>query len=177
MKKTLIAVVFGCAAILTARDIADNLDRARIGADMIPGWLINKSVKAADYGKGKIIVGHEADEKALQLNAPADRTVSIYMSSSTPVKAGEFLEFSADVKGKGAVTISYYTYNAKEQFITDVKVPSRTFTLTPVRTEIKCKLPIAPSKSNSLSRIRPCIVLSKGGEMVIEDIDLEIDND
>ena len=119
MKKTLIAVVLGCAAILAARDIKDNLERAVIGADMIPGWQINKSGKAADYGKGKIIVGHEADEKALQLNAPADRTLSIYMQSSTPVKVGEYLEFSADVKGKGMVTISYYTYNAKDQYIGD----------------------------------------------------------
>ena len=177
MKKTLIAVVLGCAAILAARDIKDNLERAVIGADMIPGWQINKSGKAADYGKGKIIVGHEADEKALQLNAPADRTLSIYMQSSTPVTVGEYLEFSADVKGKGMVTISYYTYNAKDQYIGDVKTQSQSFTLTENLKEIKCKLKIMPSKSTSLGRIRPCIVVSKGGELVIEDIDIEIDND
>lgn len=177
MKKTLIAVVLGCAAILSARDIKDNLDKAKIGANIIPGWTINRSSKAADYGKGKIIVGSEADEKAFQFQAPADRSNSFYMLGATPVKVGEFLEFSAEVKGKGTVTISYYAYSAKNGFLTGIKIPYKTFTLTNDWQEIECKLPIVPSTKGTVALIRPSIRVSQGGLLVIEDIDLEIDND
>ena len=177
MKKAMIAMVLGCAAILSARDVKDYLDTAKIGASMIPGWTINKSNKAADYGKTQIIVGSEADEKAFQIVAPADRSAAVYMISSTPVNVGEFLEFSAKVKGKGQITFSFYTYNAKDQYVAGVKIPNKTFVLTGTWTEIKCKLPVKDSAASQVGRIRPCFSLSKGGELQIEDIDLELDND
>ena len=177
MKKSLVATIFCCAAILSARDIADNLDRAAIGSKMIPGWTINKVGKAADYGKSEIVVGSEPDDKALKLIAPAKRYVAVYMLTSTPVRNGDFLEFSADVKGKGTVTFAYYTYNAKDRFI-GVPVSRKTITLTNSWKEVKCKLPIKNTTGDkAVARIRPCITLSAGGELLIEDIDLEIDND
>lgn len=177
MKKTLIALVLGCAAILSARDIKDNLDRAKIGAKMIPGWTLNHSRKAADYGKGKVVVGSESDEKAFEFTAPADRGNSIYMLSSTPVKVGEFLEFSMKVKGTGTISLSYFTYTSKDRYLGGVKIPRKSFQLTNNWQEIECKLEIMPSKNGTVGRIRPCIALSKGGKVVIEDIDLEIDDD
>ena len=178
MKKTLIALSLATLSLLSARDIKDNLDSAKIGAPMIPGWTINRSSKAPDYGKGEIVVGSESDEKALKLTAPADRSNGIYMLSATTVKAGEFLEFSAKVKGKGSVTFSYYPYNAKGGFVGGVPVPYKAFTLTGEWVEVKCKLEVKDSKNGTaVVGIRPCLTLSKGGELMIEDIDLEIDND
>ncbi|MBQ9770431.1 MAG: hypothetical protein IJW23_01265 [Lentisphaeria bacterium] len=178
MKKTLIALSLAAAALVSARDIKDNLDSAKIGAEMIPGWTINRSNKAADYGKSVIVVGSEADEKALQLTAPADRSNSIYMLGATAVNAGEFLEFSAKVKGKGTVTLSYYPYGEKGGFVGGVPVPYKAVVLGNNWVEIKCKLQVKNSNNGTLVKfIRPCISLSKGGELLIEDIDLEIDND
>ena len=178
MKKTLIALSLATLSLLSARDIKDNLDTAKIGDPMIPGWMINRSTKAPDYGKGEIVVGSKADEKALKLTAPAERSNGIYMRSATTVKAGEFLEFSAKVKGKGSVTFSYYPYNAKGGFVGGVPVPYKAFTLTNEWVEVKCKLEVKDSKNGTaVVGIRPCLTLSKGGELMIEDIDLEIDND
>ena len=99
------------------------------------------------------------------------------MLTSTPVRNGDFLEFSADVKGKGTVTFAYYTYNAKDRFI-GVPVSRKTITLANSWKEVKCKLPIKNTTGDkAVARIRPCITLSAGGELLIEDIDLEIDND
>ena len=178
MKKTLIAVSLATVSLLSARDIKDYLDSAKIGAPMIPGWTINRSNKAADYGKGEVVVGSEADEKAFKLTAPADRSNAIYMLGSTSVKAGEFLEFSAKVKGKGTVTFTYYPYGIKGAFVSGVPVPTKTVVLTDKWTEVKGKLEVKNSKNGTIvGAIRPSIVLSKGGELLIEDIDLEIDND
>ena len=177
MKKALIAITLCCAAILPAKDIKDYLDTAKIGAAMIPNWTVNKSSKAADYGKTQIVVGSEADEKALKVTAPADRGVAVYMLVSTPVNAGEFLEYSAKVKGKGQLTLSFYTYNAKDQYVGGVKIPNKTFVLTDTWTEIKCKFPVKDSAASPVGRIRPCFTLTKGGELLIEDIDLELDKD
>ena len=178
MKKTLIALSLAAAALVSARDIRDNLDSAKVGDAMIPGWTINRSNKAADYGKSVIVVGSEADEKALKLTAPADRSNSIYMLGATTAKAGEFLEFSAKVKGKGTVTLSYYPYTAKGGFVGGVPVPYKAFVLSDSWVEIKCKLEVKNSRNGTIvGSIRPCVSLSKGGELFIEDIDLEIDND
>ena len=177
MKKTLMTLAVGCMALVSARDIPVQLEQAKLGADVIPGWTFNKSVKAFQ-GKGEIVIGSEADEKALQLTAPADRSNSIYMLGATAVNAGEFLEFSAKVKGKGTVTLSYYPYGEKGGFVGGVPVPYKAVVLGNNWVEIKCKLQVKNSNNGTLVKfIRPCISLSKGGELLIEDIDLEIDND
>ena len=177
MKKTLLTLAVGCAALVSARDIPVQLERAAIGAAEIPGWTVNKSAKADDYGKGEIVVGSEADEKAFHAIAPAKRTSAYYMIAHTPVKVGEYLEFSADIKGKGTVTFSYYMYDAKGRFLSGVRPDRKVFTLTDRWTEVKFKLKIISSPEGTVGKIRPCFTLSPGTDLLIEDLELEIDDD
>lgn len=177
MKKTLIALVLSCAALLAARDIRVNLNGAKLGADKIPGWMLNRSGKSADFGKGEVVAGSESDKKAFKMKAPANRHVAFYTVNAYPVKVGEKLEISADVKGKGTITVGYYAYGEKGRNITAAPGSSKTFKLTDKKTEIECEIPLDAPKSGKLLTIRPFISVAAGGEAVVEDIEIEIDND
>lgn len=176
MKKTLMTLAVGCMALVSARDIPVQLEQAKLGADVIPGWTFNKSVKAFQ-GKGEIVIGSEADEKAFHVVTPAGKSTAYYMQAGVPVKVGEYLEISADVKGKGSITFSYYTYTDKDGFLSGVKAESKTINLTGNWKEIKFKLKINPSTQGVVSRIRPCFTVAPGSEVWIEDLELEIDDD
>lgn len=176
MKKTLIALTLCCAAILSARDITVALNSAKIGDATIPGWVINKSNKAADYGKGEIIAGSEADEKAFKITPPADRATSFYTAAAHKAKPGDKVELSAKVKGKGSFSFGYYTYDATgARFLSGVRNTSKSHPLKDEWTEVEIELVVGTSPQGEIGMIRPVISVAKGAELIIEDIEIEID--
>ena len=177
MKKTLIACVLGCAALLAARDVAVPLNSAKIGAASIPGWIINKSNPAADYGKAEIIAGSEADEKAFKVTAPADRNATFYSTKAYPAKVGEKIEFSAKVKGKGRFLFGFYGYAANGvKYLDGIPNRDRTFDLTDTLTEIKVEIVITASPQGEIGTVRPFFATVKGSELIIEDLEIDIED-
>ena len=175
MKKALLLLAFGCAAVLAADDLPVGLKTAKLGAPTIPGWIINKSSKAADYGKGEIIAASEPGKMAFKIVAPADRGVAFYTARAFPVKVGQVLEVSAKVKGKGWLSLGFYGYG-NNRFLGGIANSNKSFQLQEGLTEVKAEIVINGSKAGNLDSIRPAITVSKGGEAVIEDLEVEIEN-
>lgn len=174
MKKTLIALVLGCTAMLAARNIGVNLNGGKIGASAIPGWLLNRSGKSADFGKGEIIAGSETNKKAFKMTAPANRHVAFYTMSAYSIKEGEKLVITADVKGKGTITVGYYAYGEKGRNVSAGPNSNKTFTLTGSKTNAKCEIVITSSKQAKILSIRPFMSVATGGEATIENLKIEI---
>ena len=127
MKKTLIVLSLACAALLAARDIPVSMDNAKIGAETIPGWILDKYGKIEDLGSGKIVVGSEADDKAFHVVSTL-RTTAFFRTSAVPVKIGETFEFSAKIKGKGKYTIKNNQKKAEVAvFVTDSRLQSKEY--------------------------------------------------
>ena len=178
MKHAAIALAICFAAVLSAGDVSVPLNSAKIGDATIPGWVLNKSHKADDYGKGEVIAGSEADEKAFKVTPPADRGISFYSGKAYPAKVGYKLEFSADVKGKGTVTFGFYAYNETgNKYIGGLKNHTKTFQLTDKLTEVKAEIFVEATPLGEIGAIRPVISVSKDSELVIEDIDIDIEDD
>lgn len=176
MKKTLFLLAIGCAAVLAAEELPVGLKTAKIGAPVIPGWIINKSAKAVDYGKGEIVAASEAGKMAFKISAPADRGAAFYTARAFPVKIGQVLEISAKVKGKGSITLGFYGYNNGAKFLGGIANTGKTFQLQEGLTKVKAEIVIGSAKTGELNTLRPAITVSAGGEAVIEDLEIEIEN-
>ena len=176
MKKTLFALALGCAAMLVAKDIPVGLKNAKIGAPTLPGWILNRSGKAADYGKGEIIAGSKAGEKAFKITAPANLRAAFYTASPFSVKVGQVLKISAKAKGKGTIIFGFYGYNNGSKFLGGIADASKSFQLTEEMTELKAEIIVNKSTQGELNTLRPAITVMKGGEAVLEDIEIEIED-
>lgn len=175
MKKFIVAAVLFSTVISFAagREYKDIINKTPLGKPMINGWRMNSNRK--DPGNTKIIQGSKADEKALYLASVKD-AVSYYSMIAYNVKPGEKFEMSCDVKGKGFLTIGYYNYTAKNGYFPAVQA-LKTFQLTDTVTEIKFETVIKPGAKGEIpGKIRPFFMISKGGEVTIEDFEFEIED-
>ena len=173
MKKTVFAIICCCAAAVFAGEleIKDILKKSKIGAAAPVNWALNKKV---DAGTGIIIQGSEKDEKAFKITSPKVSTY-FYSLVSYDAKLGDKVKISADVIGKGTFFAGFYIYNDKNQYIATVG-SMKSYVLNGKKQEVEFEF-IIPNgiKGEIAHHIRPALGISGGGEVIIEDLEVEID--
>lgn len=175
MKKfTVCAILACCAAILSAGDIEikNTLKNSKIGAEKPIGWQLNGNPKF--LGKGEIIQGSEKDEKALKIVTQKNGT-AFYRLNATPAKAGDKVKISADVKGKGKVTLGFYTYVGLAGYFSAVDA-EKTVDLTDTFKEVEFEFVVKNgAKGQVCENIRFFVKAQPNTEVVVEDLEFEVD--
>jgi len=133
-------------------------------------WTKNFST-SPDIGKSTVVKGEKDGEFALQVTT-GKRDTPFY-SGAFKASAGDTLEITADVKGKGKIQFSYYAYNEKGQFLA-----GKGASLIDVNgdfAEYKSKIVIDEVKEKTVAFVRIVFSAAPNSDVTFKDVEAEIE--
>ncbi len=157
MKKLLLALICSAAAALHADiDLREN----------------NFSKPA--NGTAEIVSINWLD-RGLKLTAPADMDAEVTYNRTFTFRAGLFYKVSGDFSGNGEIFVKMYFFN---QDGTPGKVPVKSAVVRQKLDEFEAKFDLREfTAANAPYKFNVAIGVKKGGSIVLDDIELEVDDD
>ena len=157
MKKMLAVLTFTAGALLYA------------DAD-----LHEKNFSNAVGGTSKIVSVGWMDH-GLKVTADAKSDAAIVYNKSFNFRPGLYYKVSGDFTGQGEIFVKMYFYN---QDGTAYKVPVKNAVVRQKRDEFEAKFDLREfTAANAPSQYKVVIGVKKGGSVVLDDLELEVDDD
>ena len=157
MKRILLALVCSAGTLLYAdADLREkNFAKPESGTSEIVsvGWM--------DHG--------------LKLNAASEADAEVLYNQAFNFRAGFFYEINGDFSVQGEIFVKLYFFN---QDGTPYKVPEKSAAVRQKRDEFEAKFDLREfTNADSSYQFKAAIGVKKGGSVILDDLELEVDDD
>ena len=165
----LTAAAMIAAVTLSADDLKINGDfkGSKIGSAAPAGWTKNFSTHK-DIGVTSVVKGKKDGEFGVQIKTT--KMVTPFYSGPFKAAAGDTVEISAKVKGKGKIQFSYYAYGPGYL----VSKAGNVFTVQEKETEYESKILITEAPKGKISTIRIVFQALPNSDVTVYDVEAEI---
>ena len=158
MKKFLLALIICSAGALTYADVD----------------LREKNFSKPAVGSSEIVTVGWFDHK-LKITATAEADAEVIYNKAFNFIPGMFYKVSGDVSGRGEIIAKLYFFN---QDGTAYKVAEKSAVVRQKFDEFEAKFDLSEfNKTNSPAQFKVAVGVRKGGSVVLDDMELEVDDD
>ena len=114
-------------------------------------------------------------DSGLKLTSAAQADAEVVYNSAFTFRPGMFYKVSGDFTGQGEIFVKMYFFNRNG---TPYKVPVKTAAVRQKIDEFEAKFDLREfTGTNSPAQFKVAIGVKKGGSVVLDDLELEVDND